>query len=70
LRQEQGLSQVLDELVSAIELRDDADPDSRDWTVELRIRSLERRLVDLHRAERPPRIIVVEEESSAPAGMF
>jgi hypothetical protein len=70
LRQEQGLSQVIDELVSAIELREGSDPDSRDWTVETRIRTLERRLVDLHRAERSPYAVVIEEEPAVLAGMF
>jgi hypothetical protein len=70
MRQQQALSQVLDELVSAIEMRDVADPDSYDWTVDARIRTLERRLVDLRRAERDPYVIVIEEESPALAGMF
>lgn len=70
MRQEQGLSQVLDELVNAIELRDGADPDSHDWTVDERIRNLERRLVDLHRAERPPYVVTIEDETAALAGMF
>jgi hypothetical protein len=66
----QGLSQVIDELVSAIELREGADPDSRDWTIETRIRTLEWRLVELHRAERQPYAVTVEDETPALAGMF
>jgi hypothetical protein len=64
-----GLTQLLDELVSAIVQRDDADPDSRDWTIDERIRLLERRLVEIHRAER---FVAAErdDERAALAGMF
>ena len=70
MRQEQSLSGVLDELVGAIELRDDGDPDSHDWTIEARIRVLERRLAEVYRAERRPYTIRIEDDTPALAGMF
>ena len=70
MRHGQGLSQVIEELVSAIELREGADPDCRDWTVETRIRNLERQLVEVHRAERRPDAVRIEDETPALAGMF
>ena len=70
MRHEQGLVEVIEELVSAIELRELADLDSRDWTVETRIRTLERRLVELHRAERPQDAVMLEDGAPALAGMF
>jgi len=47
------LATLLDELVTAIELRDESDPDSHDWTIDARVRRLERRLVLIHRTEWP-----------------
>ncbi len=47
------LATLLDELVTAIELRDESDPDSHDWAIDARVRRLERRLVLLHRTEWP-----------------
>jgi hypothetical protein len=47
------LATLLDELVTAIEQRDESDPDSHDWTIDARVRRLERRLVLLRRTEWP-----------------
>jgi hypothetical protein len=47
------LATLLDELVTAIEQRDDDDPDSHDWAIDARVRHLERRLVLLRRTEWP-----------------
>jgi hypothetical protein len=55
------LATLLDELVTAIEQRDESDPDSHDWTIDARIRRLERRLVLLRRTQWP-RALVRESE--------
>jgi hypothetical protein len=47
------LATLLDELITAIELRDESDPDSHDWTIDARVRRLERRLVLIRRTEWP-----------------
>ena len=47
------LATLLDELIIAIEQRDEGDPDSHDWTIDARVRRLERRLVLLRRTEWP-----------------
>jgi hypothetical protein len=71
MHRETGLSQLLDELVSAIELRDGSDTDSHDWAIDARIRVLERRLVELHRSERAITVMVErDDERAALAGMF
>lgn len=41
--------ELLEELLSAIELREDGDPDVRDWAIEARIRRLERQLLERRR---------------------
>src|ERR1044071_3387920 len=51
------LATLLDELVTAIELRDESDPDSHDWAIDARVRRLERRLVLLHRTECPHAVL-------------
>ena len=47
--------ELIEELVSAIELRECGDPDGRDWSVDTRIRRLEQALLEQHRW-RPSRV--------------
>jgi len=56
------LATLLDELITAIEQRDESDPDSHDWTIDARVRLLERRLVLIRRTEWP-RSLVREPEA-------
>jgi len=70
MSQQQILASVLEELVGAIELRDASDPDSHDWMIEARIRTLERRLVEVHRIERTPYAMRTEDDAPALVGMF
>jgi hypothetical protein len=58
MRTVETYDELLDELVSAIELREVSDPDARDWSVESRIRRLELALVERHRV-RPGRLTQV-----------
>ena len=55
------LATLLDELVTAIELRDESDPDSHDWAIDARVRHLERRLVVIHRTEWPHALLRASE---------
>jgi hypothetical protein len=52
---ENALAELLDDLVTMVELREIHEPDAPDWTVEARIRRLERELALAYRAEYPPR---------------
>lgn len=56
MRGEEAFDELLDELIGAIEERECADPDGRDWGVEARIRRLECQLLDRYRVR--PRALV------------
>jgi hypothetical protein len=55
--------ELIEELVSAIELRECGDPDGRDWTVDSRIRRLEQALLEQHRW-RPSRTAMTTGEAT------
>jgi hypothetical protein len=57
---------LLDELVTAIQMRDESDPDSHDWTLDARVRHLERQLVVLHRTDWPRTLVPATGRSVAP----
>jgi hypothetical protein len=49
MQSDRTLDLLIDELVAAVEERECADPDGRDWRVEARIRRLERTLLETYR---------------------
>ena len=56
--------ELIQELVSAIELRECGDPDGRDWSVDTRIRRLEQALLEHHRW-RPSRVTMATADGAS-----